>query len=226
MFRNTRQQGGGGYLLEIGRQLQAHDYCKGREGLEIEPEALQELLLPVRDRLLQFISHLDDFNATVALSERQELAVASFGALSLMTSFREDPKVVELLMQRIETLTPGSANGERRIAREALKMATTLRAPVARAVDDALERFRPARGQETDTGELRRLIAAARAIGCTSRTVDLLGSIAREVAELQEAVLETLVSMGQTLPPVAVLALAVPAVGFGELPALIALTLP
>jgi len=37
--------------------------------------------------------------------------------------------------------------------------------------------------------------------------------------------LETLVSMGQTLPPVAVLALAVPAVGFGELPALIALSL-
>lgn len=38
-------------------------------------------------------------------------------------------------------------------------------------------------------------------------------------------VLETLVSMGQTLPPVAVLALAVPAVGFGELPALMALAL-
>jgi osmoprotectant transport system permease protein len=36
---------------------------------------------------------------------------------------------------------------------------------------------------------------------------------------------ETLVSMGQTLPPVAVLALAVPAVGFGELPALMALAL-
>ena len=38
-------------------------------------------------------------------------------------------------------------------------------------------------------------------------------------------VVETLVSMGQTIPPVAVLALAVPAVGFGELPALIALAL-
>ena len=38
-------------------------------------------------------------------------------------------------------------------------------------------------------------------------------------------VVETLVSMGQTLPPVAVLALAVPAVGFGELPALMALAL-
>jgi osmoprotectant transport system permease protein len=38
-------------------------------------------------------------------------------------------------------------------------------------------------------------------------------------------VVETLVSIGQTLPPVAVLALAVPAVGFGELPALMALAL-
>jgi osmoprotectant transport system permease protein len=38
-------------------------------------------------------------------------------------------------------------------------------------------------------------------------------------------VVETLMSMGQTLPPVAVLALAVPAVGVGELPALMALAL-
>lgn len=36
---------------------------------------------------------------------------------------------------------------------------------------------------------------------------------------------ETLVSIGQTFPPVAVLAVAVPLTGFGEIPALIALTL-
>jgi osmoprotectant transport system permease protein len=36
---------------------------------------------------------------------------------------------------------------------------------------------------------------------------------------------ETVTSMGQTFPPVAVLALAVPVVGFGELPALMALAL-
>jgi osmoprotectant transport system permease protein len=36
---------------------------------------------------------------------------------------------------------------------------------------------------------------------------------------------QALVSMGQTFPPVAVLAVAVPVVGFGELPALIALAL-
>lgn len=38
-------------------------------------------------------------------------------------------------------------------------------------------------------------------------------------------VVEALVAMGQTFPPVAVLAIAVPLVGFGELPALIALAL-
>ena len=37
--------------------------------------------------------------------------------------------------------------------------------------------------------------------------------------------METLAGMGQTFPPVAVLAVAVPAVGFGELPALIALSI-
>ena len=36
---------------------------------------------------------------------------------------------------------------------------------------------------------------------------------------------ETIVALGQTFPPVAVLAIAVPVVGFGELPALIALAL-
>ncbi len=37
--------------------------------------------------------------------------------------------------------------------------------------------------------------------------------------------LETIAAMGQTFPPVAVLALAVPVVGFGEVPALLALSL-
>ena len=37
--------------------------------------------------------------------------------------------------------------------------------------------------------------------------------------------METLAAMGQTFPPVAVLAVAVPVVGFGELPALIALSI-
>ena len=49
--------------------------------------------------------------------------------------------------------------------------------------------------------------------------------ITRRAGRAFEPVVQALVSMGQTIPPVAVLALAVPLVGFGELPALIALTL-
>lgn len=47
----------------------------------------------------------------------------------------------------------------------------------------------------------------------------------RKTGRAFQPLMETLAAMGQTVPPVAVLALAVPAVGFGELPALIALSL-
>lgn len=50
-------------------------------------------------------------------------------------------------------------------------------------------------------------------------------AITRPVGRQFRSVVEALVSMGQTVPPVAVLALAVPLVGFGELPALLALAL-
>ncbi len=49
--------------------------------------------------------------------------------------------------------------------------------------------------------------------------------LTRPAGQPFESVLQTLVAAGQTCPPVAVLALAVPLVGFGELPALIALAL-
>lgn len=49
--------------------------------------------------------------------------------------------------------------------------------------------------------------------------------ITRSAGQPFKPLVESLVSMGQTVPPVAVLALAVPVVGFGELPALIALAL-
>lgn len=67
-------------------------------------------------------------------------------------------------------------------------------------------------------------------VGVSGTVAVLVGTLAgvwvtRPAGRAFRPVLETLVSMGQTLPPVAVLALAVPAVGFGELPALIALTL-
>ncbi|MES2944424.1 MAG: ABC transporter permease [Pseudomonadota bacterium] len=54
----------------------------------------------------------------------------------------------------------------------------------------------------------------------------LLGLFVTRPAGLQfKPLLETVVSMGQTFPPVAVLAVAVPIVGFGDLPALMALAL-
>ena len=49
--------------------------------------------------------------------------------------------------------------------------------------------------------------------------------ITRPVGLQFKPLFETVVSMGQTFPPVAVLAVAVPLVGFGELPALLALAL-
>ena len=49
--------------------------------------------------------------------------------------------------------------------------------------------------------------------------------ITRPAGQQFRPLMETVVSMGQTFPPVAVLAVAVPMVGFGELPAIIALAL-
>ena len=46
-----------------------------------------------------------------------------------------------------------------------------------------------------------------------------------ETGRAFKPIMETLAGMGQTFPPVAILAVAVPAVGFGELPALIALSI-
>ena len=67
-------------------------------------------------------------------------------------------------------------------------------------------------------------------VGISSLLSVLVGSLAgifitRPAGQQFSSVLQALVAMGQTFPPVAVLALAVPLVGFGELPALIALAL-
>jgi osmoprotectant transport system permease protein len=67
-------------------------------------------------------------------------------------------------------------------------------------------------------------------VGVSGAASVLVGTLAgvwvtRPWGKAFRPVVEKLVSMGQTLPPVAVLALAVPAVGFGELPALMALAL-
>ncbi len=67
-------------------------------------------------------------------------------------------------------------------------------------------------------------------VGISSGIAVLAGTLAgiaitRHAGRAFESVVQALVSMGQTFPPVAVLAVAVPVVGFGELPALIALAL-
>jgi osmoprotectant transport system permease protein len=67
-------------------------------------------------------------------------------------------------------------------------------------------------------------------VGLSSLAAVMAGTAAgifvtRPAGKPFSSVVEALVSMGQTFPPVAVLAVAVPVVGFGELPALIALAL-
>jgi osmoprotectant transport system permease protein len=67
-------------------------------------------------------------------------------------------------------------------------------------------------------------------VGLSSLAAVVVGTAAgilvtRSVGQAFSPVVQALVSMGQTFPPVAVLAVAVPMVGFGELPALFALAL-
>ena len=97
--------------------------------------------------------------------------------------------------------------------------------PVFAALFPQLER--PVYTQEPFAQLLRQHCAL---VGVSSFFSVLVGTVAgvwitRPIGQSFKPVVETLVSMGQTFPPVAVLALAVPAVGFGELPALIALAL-
>ncbi len=86
---------------------------------------------------------------------------------------------------------------------------------------------RPVYRQEPFTQLLWQHLLLVGVSGAAAVAVGTLAGVwvTRPAGRAFRPVLETLVSMGQTLPPVAVLALAVPAVGFGELPALIALTL-
>ncbi|QCB46899.1 ABC transporter permease [Hydrogenophaga sp. PAMC20947] len=86
---------------------------------------------------------------------------------------------------------------------------------------------RPVYRQEPFTQLLWQHLLLVGVSGAASVLVGTLAGIwvTRPWGKAFRPVVETLVSMGQTLPPVAVLALAVPAVGFGELPALMALAL-
>ncbi len=75
------------------------------------------------------------------------------------------------------------------------------------------------------------LLASHLAIVAASSALSLLIGVAagvfvtRRIGREFRPMVETLVAIGQTVPPVAVLAIAVPLIGFGELPALIALAL-
>jgi osmoprotectant transport system permease protein len=74
------------------------------------------------------------------------------------------------------------------------------------------------------------LVAHAAIVAASSALSLIIGAAAgllvtRRPGREFRPLVETLVAIGQTVPPVAVLALAVPLIGFGALPALIALTL-
>lgn len=163
------------------------------EGVELTMQEQDDLLAPLRIRCVELVSVLDDSSGSGSRSERQELAIGALGVLSQMIIFREDESLVRLLQRRISTLVPGLSNGDRRVARESLKMATALRAPVAISIDGAIDRFMPVLGSEADVPELKRLIAASRAVGSTIRTVELLKSLSLTVPELQEDILEAMV---------------------------------
>ena len=74
------------------------------------------------------------------------------------------------------------------------------------------------------------LLAHLKIVGLSSAAAVVIGVAAGVFATRASGrefrpLIETLVSVGQTFPPVAVLAVAVPLIGFGEAPALIALAL-
>lgn len=74
------------------------------------------------------------------------------------------------------------------------------------------------------------LLAHLKIVGLSSSVAIIVGVAAGIFATRRSGrefrpLIETMVSVGQTFPPVAVLAVAVPLTGFGELPALIALAL-
>ena len=97
--------------------------------------------------------------------------------------------------------------------------------PLFRSLFPALER--PLYLQEPFIDLLWQHVAL---VALSSSIAVLMGSaagifITRARGRVFAPTLQAIVSMGQTIPPVAVLAIAVPVVGFGELPALIALAL-
>ena len=97
--------------------------------------------------------------------------------------------------------------------------------PLFSALFPALER--PIYSQDSF---LSLLLAHLKIVGLSSSVAIIMGMGAGIFATRRSGyefrpVIETVMSVGQAFPPVAVLAIAVPLTGFGEMPALIALTL-
>ncbi|MCP1437592.1 osmoprotectant transport system permease protein [Erwinia persicina] len=77
---------------------------------------------------------------------------------------------------------------------------------------------------------IRLALAHIRLVAFSSFAAVIVGlgagiAVTRRAGKAFRSVVETLVAAGQTFPPVAVLALAVPVIGFGEQPAMVALLL-
>jgi len=111
------------------------------------------------------------------------------------------------------------------LALAALVIALPYSQPVFAALFPALER--PVYTQEPFA---QLLWQHCKLVGLSSAISVVIGTlvglwVTRLSGQPFKPVVDTVVSMGQTFPPVAVLAIAVPVVGFGEMPALIALAL-
>jgi osmoprotectant transport system permease protein len=107
----------------------------------------------------------------------------------------------------------------------ALVLAMPAFKPLFAALFPALDR--PLYEQESFAALLLSHLAIVAASSALSLAVGLAAGVfvTRRAGREFRPLVETLVAIGQTVPPVAVLALAVPLIGFGALPALIALAL-
>lgn len=86
---------------------------------------------------------------------------------------------------------------------------------------------RPMYEQDSFTALLLAHVSIVAASSAVSVCAGVLAGVfaTRPAGRAFRPMIETVVAMGQTIPPVAVLAIAAPLIGFGELPALIALSL-
>ena len=97
--------------------------------------------------------------------------------------------------------------------------------PLFAALYPALDR--PMYEQDSFAALLRSHLAIVAASSAVAVAVGLAAGIAvtRQLGREFRPLVETVMAIGQTVPPVAVLAIAVPLIGFGALPAVIALAL-